>query len=451
MTRGMLMGLAALAGAAFQDIAAPRPPSRLLQKDQRGGVPGPEGFVDDDRRIVLAATVTVDPGTLPPVFLEVEIKPQGVPFDALGILRGTPVTTPAGVSEAQAENLGDGPYHWRARAVDSRGAASEWVEFDPDPRPDFIIAAGAGPPPQAPPPDPAPPALLSQADRPGGFSAPPGFASPSPTWIFRAAVSHPDGALAQVQLEVEIEPVGSSFDGQGILTGHVPGAASPLSQALATDRVPGAYRWRARAVDRGGRRSAWVEFRAGTGEPDFVVLPGPPSPRPTSPAPPAAPAQADRPGGDPRPMGFTDLDGQVAVRAIVTGTALPLFLQVEIKPEGVPFDGSGLYTGTPVIGAGFSEAVAAGLADGTYHWRARAVDGTGARSDWIAPALGPGPDFRVERPPAPPAPTTGFPEGDGEDEDGDLCGLLGAEAFLLLVPLLGGSISSRGRSGAELR
>lgn len=66
MTRGMLMGLAALAGAAFQDIAAPRPPSRLLQQDERGGAPRPEGFVDDDRRIILAATVTMAPGTPAP-------------------------------------------------------------------------------------------------------------------------------------------------------------------------------------------------------------------------------------------------------------------------------------------------------------------------------------------------------------------------------------------------
>lgn len=451
MIRWTLAALTALAGPAFQDAAAPPPPSRLLQQDERGGVPRPEGFVDDDRRIVLAATVAVAAGNLAPVRLEVEVKPQGTLFDGLGTLRGTPVTTPAGLSEVFAENLGDGPYHWRARAVDSRDAASEWVEFDPDSVPDFIIAAGGGPVPPGPPPDPAPPTLLSQADRPGGFAAPPSFASPSTTWIFRAAVSHPEGALAHVQLEVEIEPEGRPFDGLGILTGHVPDAVTPLSQALATELVPGNYQWRARAVDRAGRRSPWVEFEAGGGGPDFIVLARPPGPAFTPPAPPATPAQSDRPGGDPRPAGFTDEDGQVALRALVTGTAIPLFLQVEIKPEGVPFDGSELYTGTPVIAAGFSEAVAAGLPGGAYRWRARSVDGAGAPSAWITPPAGPGPDFRVERRAVPP-PTPGLPLGDGDDDD-DLCGLLGAEILLVLVfGLRRAKLTSlRGRTGAGPR
>jgi hypothetical protein len=427
MIRWALAGLAALTGAASQD-APPAPPSRLLQQDERGGAPRPEGFVDDDRRVVLSATVAAAPDGRSPIRLEAEVKPQGVLSDGLGTLQGTPVTTPAGLSEVFVENLSDGPYHWRARAVDSRGAASEWVEFDPDPVPDFVIAAGNGPPPPGPPPDPAPPALLSQADRPGGFAAPPGFAGPSPTWIFRAAVSHPEGSFAHVQLEVEIEPAGRPFDGSGILTGHIPDAATPLSQALATDLVPGSYQWRARAVDRAGRRSAWVEFEPGGSGPDFVVLPRPAGPPATPPPLPSSPAQADRPGGDPRPAGFADDDGQVALRALVTGTAIPLFLQVEVKPDGVPFDGSGLYTGTPVIGAGFSEAAAAGLPDGAYRWRARSVDGTGAVSGWIVPGTGPGPDFRVER--RAPAPPPGFLEGDGDD---DLCGLLGVEFLPLLL------------------
>jgi hypothetical protein len=122
----------------------------------------------------------------------------------------------------------------------------------------------------------------------------------------------------------------------------------------------------------------------------------------------------------------------------------------EIKPEGVAFDGSGLYTGTPVVGAGFSEAVAAGLADGAYRWRARSVDGTGATSGWIAPGAGPGPDFRVER--RAPAPPPGFLEGNG-DEDDDLCGLLGAEFLLLLLVRLRRPkpISPRRRAGTGPR
>ncbi|MBI2933575.1 MAG: hypothetical protein HYY16_18185 [Planctomycetes bacterium] len=72
----------------------------------------------------------------------------------------------------------------------------------------------------------------------------------------------------------------------------------------------------------------------------------------------------------------------------------------EIKPDPTPFDGTGnpvpLVTGNFVgRGGGVSEAIATGLPDGDYKWRARTLVGA-TPSDWVEYDAGLNPDSTVD-------------------------------------------------------
>lgn len=60
--------------------------------------------------------------------MEVEVKPLGQLFKGLGTVTGPP-TANGTQAEALVEDLGEGSYHWRMRAVDAAGIASEWVSY----------------------------------------------------------------------------------------------------------------------------------------------------------------------------------------------------------------------------------------------------------------------------------------------------------------------------------
>ncbi len=63
-----------------------------------------------------------------------------------------------------------------------------------------------------------------------------------------------------------------------------------------------------------------------------------------------------------------------------------LQLQVEVKPVGTPFNGTGLITGSSVPSGSVASAFVGGLTRTKgYHWRARALDGFGAASqNWVS-------------------------------------------------------------------
>lgn len=124
------------------------------------------------------------------------------------------------------------------------------------------------------------------------------------------------------------------------------------------------------------------------------------------PFPPLNLEQRDEPGSPPAPVGFVDDDSRIVFRATLREGPI-LFgpgLEVEVKPHGVAFDETGLLAGGPA--GGTAEATAAGLAPGFYHWRARAVDAAGRRSEWVEFDPSPDPDFGIALGPAPvpPAP-----------------------------------------------
>lgn len=156
-------------------------------------------------------------------------------------------------------------------------------------------------------------------------------------------------------------------------------------------------------------------------------------------------AQADDVRGVPQAPGFVDDDPRVALRAApdLEGVA---WVEVEVKPHRAPFTETGLLTGSVAFGEGGTSEVVATLANGDYHWRARSVDGAGARSEWVEFDPTALPDFTIAAPPAPPEPEGGGGEPGPvvfDGDDGGRCGALGLEGLLLLIAP---AISARRRS-----
>jgi hypothetical protein len=188
---------------------------------------------------------------------------------------------------------------------------------------------------------------------------------------------------------VEVKPVGVAFDGT-VTCQSGPVSSGTRTQCTVSNLTPlQAYHWQARSVDSAGAVSPWVTF-GGNADPaavDFVV--------------------ANRPPHAPTGLGLavssydyatfsgslTDPDGDQPKLQL-------LDFQVEVKPVGVPFDGtvscheSGNYNG----GRGMCRVT--GLTAGqAYHWRARSEDYAGAVSPWVSFGTNADPDgvdFRMQ-------------------------------------------------------
>ncbi|MBI2930197.1 MAG: hypothetical protein HYY16_00980 [Planctomycetes bacterium] len=116
------------------------------------------------------------------------------------------------------------------------------------------------------------PLQLRQVDGPGGTNRSGGYQDPDGEIVFGAEISDPNAADT-IHLEVEVKPLGESFNGTGVLVGNSVPASGGLSEVTATF-ANGRYRWRARAADGDGMASDWVSINAGT-EFDFAVsVPG---------------------------------------------------------------------------------------------------------------------------------------------------------------------------------
>jgi len=91
------------------------------------------------------------------------------------------------------------------------------------------------------------------------------------TILLRAVVSDPDGD--RIRLQVDIRPVGESFDTteRDLITSSDGQSGSELTCA-ARDLPEGFYHWRARAIDDSGNTSDWLEFGENLRtEADFAV------------------------------------------------------------------------------------------------------------------------------------------------------------------------------------
>ncbi len=113
------------------NVSPPSDPTGLEQAAAAAGAAELAGFSDADGTVFFRATVT-NGGA--PVKLEVEIKPVWVAFD--GTVTASSAFVASGtVAETSATILGDGAFHWRARATGS-SLSSGWVSFGGNPEAD---------------------------------------------------------------------------------------------------------------------------------------------------------------------------------------------------------------------------------------------------------------------------------------------------------------------------
>ncbi len=93
--------------------------------------------------VVFKGTVS-DPDTGQQVKLQIELRPLATAFTGTFTNESSLVTN-GDVAQITVPNLSSGtPYHWRARTVESNGAASAWVSFggNRDNATDFMVASG---------------------------------------------------------------------------------------------------------------------------------------------------------------------------------------------------------------------------------------------------------------------------------------------------------------------
>jgi len=60
------------------------------------------------------------------------------------------------------------------------------------------------------------------------------------------------------------------------------------------------------------------------------------------------------------------------------------YMQVEVQPTNVFFTGTPNFQGAPTFSGTDASVDATDLADGPYHWQARAVDSLGFTSNWVS-------------------------------------------------------------------
>ncbi len=117
--------------------------------------------------------------------------------------------------------------------------------------------------------------------------------------------------------------------------------------------------------------------------------PSPPSNAVTPNALPALPAslgQFEAIGTTAIPVGATTDGTTVVLKGTVSDPdGGRVRLEVEVKPVGTPFDGTGLVQSPPVASGGVAQATVSGLARlCTFHWRARSVDALNATGQWVS-------------------------------------------------------------------
>lgn len=242
---------------------------------------------------------------------------------------------------------------------------------------------------------PAAPASLAQFRADGLTALPLGGTTPEAAVVLAARVADPD-PLQTLKLQVEVRPTGTPFTG-------TPTAESELAppgtflQVTAAGLSSGSYHWQARTVDALGVAGPWTPFGANgdPSDPDFAIS------LPTPNAAPSAPALLGqfRSGGIfPIAVGATVSERTVAFKAVLSDPEGSLVrLEIEIQPVGTPFTGSPTAAGPYVPSGSTATTPIAGLADGPYHWQARAIDSAGAASPWVSFGANPetDPDFSV--------------------------------------------------------
>jgi hypothetical protein len=197
--------------------------------------------------------------------LEVEVVPLGLPF------AGRPSGVSAFVSNGSevalaVGGLGDGPYKWRARNVDSNGFSSSWLDYGANLETDidFHVTPAA---------DTAPddPTFLDQLKLDGVTSIPVAGTTSILGLILSAFQSDADGDTCRV--EVEVREAGTAFAGTPTAVGDLSpsGFGGQVGQTGFSDGQ--SFHWQIRVADSSGQPSAWVSFggNADPADPDFTT------------------------------------------------------------------------------------------------------------------------------------------------------------------------------------
>ncbi len=371
--------------AVDQAPETPADPTSREQLESDSATMIPAAGTTEENTVVLQATVA-DPDPGETLQLEAEVKPTGSAFNGSNTVLSDPVTTGAVAAVRVAGLADDTDFKWRVRTVDETNRRSSWVEFGVT-DPDFSVAV---------PEVPAVPTGETQTKTDATVLAV-GDTTDENSVIISATVSDPDPG-DQLRIQVEMRPVGAAFTGTVTHTSSAVasgGTATVVTAGLTDDTD---YHWQVRILDQTGRTSAWKSFGGNTeSEADLHV---------------AVPEPPNAPGGDLNQykgngvtliaIGGTTDEDIVRFKATVTDPdpGDSLRLQVEVQLVGTPFTGTPTVTGLAAANGSVAQAPVAPLADGSYHWQARVIDGDGNTSAWVSfgsnseSAV----DFRVEIP-----------------------------------------------------
>lgn len=332
------------------------------------------GATVNETDILLRAVVT-DPDVGDSLHLEAEVRPAGVAFTGPNVPDG-PVVGNGQPAYLSVGGLIDGAtYHWRVRARDNTGLSGPWVAFGGNP--DFAVNVLH--PPNA-------PTTLGQA-RGDGTGLLTGATTDTNVVLLGAVVSDPDVG-EQLQLEVEVQPVGTPFTGPTNRSIPVVGGGA---LQVTVGPLPGAtsYHWRARAVDETGDTSSWVAY-GGNPESaaDFTI-----AAQQHAPNLPTSLAQLRSSDLSPIPVGGAIASSAIVLRGVVSDLdpTRTVQLEVEVQPVGQGFLDQP-NSSSPFVASGTVASVTVGsLVAGTgYHWQARARDDGAATSAWVRFPEGPG-------------------------------------------------------------
>ena len=279
------------------------------------------------------------------------------------------------------------PMHYQVRARDEHGAASPWVVVGSPAAPAFIVVNGpemeSGSP------------LQYKLD--GVTSLTVGATTTETGIKVRASVRDKDSENLRIQVELRavdqpLEGAGAPvIDGVNYFESPVVFSSSETTyvSAWATlDPIPNgvSYQWAARVVDSTGVATAWKSYGTNAENPPNTVA-ATDFKRGTNAVPSLAGPSQHAADGTLLIVGAAHNAGTLLFRATVNDTTPGgqlVKLRVEVKPIAQSFTGGGTSDGAYVTAGAVAEVNVSGLADGAYHWRARAVDSTGGLSVWVS-------------------------------------------------------------------
>jgi hypothetical protein len=386
--------------AALLTDQSPNAPTALQQRDSLNAIIAVGGNVTGDGTTVRFEGTVSDPDAADTLRLQVEVKPINQAFDGSGVLTSAAVAN--GATVQISTTFGGGSQHWRARTLDNTGVPSAWVSFPlVGPNADLPLPAAVdfkiNTPPLA-------PSLMGQFRSDTVTVIAQGGATDESTVVFKATVTDND-AGDTVRLHVEVQPTGSPFtgaDATGSPSGFV--ASGSIATVTVTGLAAGAYKWQAWTEDNSGFLSGVSPtFTAfGLTDPDFTVIPN------TAPGSPSSLGQFKLDAATGVPIGgSTSETGAVFKGTAVDPEGNSWRMQVELRlvtagftaPASPVIDNVIFFQSAFVSSGATASVTASGLANGNYHWAARAVDSAGNASAWV------GFGGNTENPPTNPAAT----------------------------------------------